>query len=478
MTTNVPFPTFTDTGLSVPSESDLFTGAIADIDTAFGGGLNQDPTTPQGQLATSDAAVIAFVFDLFLKFMNATDPKYSSGRMQDGIGRLYYQTRIAAQPTTVDALCTGAVGTVIQAGALAKTSGGDIYACTTTTTIPASGSVTIEFQNTVTGAVACPAGYLDAIYQAVPGWDTITNQLDGTIGRAVETPTQYEVRRGQSVSSNAVAMVDAIRGRLLAVTGVIDAYVIDNYQKTPETISGVEVAANSLYVGVYGGTDADVAAAIWGKKNPGCGFSGTTTVTVEDTNGGYVEPLPSYQVSFTRARDFPFVVQVTLLNNNGVPSTVVSDVVTAVQAVFAGTDVTGLGRPKIAGKLLASRFAPAIVALGTWAQIVTIKIGSANSPDAAAWTGSIAAGTNVLNVTAVASGALATGQTVGGALAGTTITGQTSGTAGGVGSYTVSTQQTLPAGSYASYAPTQDYSTVNMDELPGISAGDIQVVLE
>ena len=54
MATNVPLPTFTDAGLTVPGEADILTGVLADYVDAFaltGRALSTELTTPQGQLA-------------------------------------------------------------------------------------------------------------------------------------------------------------------------------------------------------------------------------------------------------------------------------------------------------------------------------------------------------------------------------------------------------------------------------------------
>ena len=50
--TNVPSPTFGPNGVVIPSENAVLTGVQADINTALGGGVNPQLSTPQGQLAS------------------------------------------------------------------------------------------------------------------------------------------------------------------------------------------------------------------------------------------------------------------------------------------------------------------------------------------------------------------------------------------------------------------------------------------
>ena len=89
-TTNVPPPAFGNTGFVAPAESAILAGVQADWNSAFGGYLNPALETAQGQLATSEAAVIGQANAQFLALANGVDPAYASGRLQDAkIGRAH-----------------------------------------------------------------------------------------------------------------------------------------------------------------------------------------------------------------------------------------------------------------------------------------------------------------------------------------------------------------------------------------------------
>ena len=90
---SVPKIQFTPAGLVIPAETDVLAGVQADINAAFGGGLNPALETPQGQLASSQAAVIGDKNNEFALFVNQVDPQYSADRFQDAIGRIYFLTR-------------------------------------------------------------------------------------------------------------------------------------------------------------------------------------------------------------------------------------------------------------------------------------------------------------------------------------------------------------------------------------------------
>lgn len=372
--TSVPKPTFTTAGFVAPSQSAIKAGVAADLNSAFGGNLNPDDTTPQGQLAVTIAAIIGYANDLFLSITNQVDPSYADGRMQDALARLYFLTRNAAEPTAVQAICTGLSGTIIPTGALAKAADGNSFVCTAGGTIPIGGTLTLNFACVAGGPIPCPPNSLTIIFRAIPGWDTITNPTEGVLGRNVESRNEFETRRAASVALNALGTLPSIRASVLAVANVLDAYVTDNSTAAPVVVGGVTIAAQSLFVSVSGGVPADIAKAIWRKKMPGCGYTGTTTVVVTDDNSGYALPYPTYNVTFTIATPLPVKFAVTIANSAGVPADAISQIQTVIIAAFAGSD--GGPRARIGGTIFASRFYAGVAKLGTWAQIVSIKLGT------------------------------------------------------------------------------------------------------
>jgi uncharacterized phage protein gp47/JayE len=370
--TAVPAPTLGPTGYVAPAESALRDGFFTDIDNAFGGGLNPDPSTSQGQLAVSLAAVMGIVDDLFLYYTNQVDPAFASDRMQDAIARIYYLTRIASAPTVVTATLTGAFGTIIPAGSLARAADGTLYTSTGVVTIPSGGTIDTEFAAVVDGPTACPAGALNTIVKAVPGWDTITNAADGTIGRDVETRDAFETRRALSVSGNAVGLLAAVRAAVLAVPGILDVFVTENSTAGSVAVGAVTLPPHSLYVAALGGTDADVARAIWTKKAPGCDYyGGNTTVAVQDTS--YPLPYPTYNVSFERPASLPVFFDVTIATSSAVPADAETQVKNAIIAAFNGQD--GGAPATIGATIYASRYYQPVAMLGAWARIVSLKVG-------------------------------------------------------------------------------------------------------
>ena len=375
-TTAVPDVAFTLTGLVLPQEADILAGVQADQQTAFGGGLNPSLETPQGQLASSLAAIIGAKNDLFAEYVNQVDPDVADGRMQDAIARIYFIERLPATPTTVAVLCTGLPGVVIPPGARVQASDGTVYAATDGGVIGAGGNVTLSFAATVNGPIPCAPGMVTTIYQAIAGWDTVTNVGAGVTGSNIEGRADFEYRRKQSVALNARGSLPSIYAAVFDVDGVTDVYAAENVLSTNLVLPGgtITMVPHSIYVAVVGGVGADVAKAIWTKKSLGADYNGNTTVSVTDPSG-YTPPLPTYAVKFQRPPALPIKFAVQVANTAGLPSTIVADVKAAIISAFNGLD--GGPRARIGSVLYASRFyAPVSDIRSGYVEILSLLLGS------------------------------------------------------------------------------------------------------
>jgi hypothetical protein len=472
--TSVPSPVFGPLGYLLPNEQDVLTGVAADLNAAFGGGMNPALETPQGQIASSETAIIGDKNDQFLAVTRGCDPAYADGRMQDGIARIYFIERNPALPTTTFLVCTGLRGAAIPSGALIKAQDGNLYAAEVGGSFGANGTVTLPFTCTVPGPIACPATTTWTIYRTIAGWDSAVSLSDGVIGNLVESRAAFEARRQASVAKNARNTLTAVQGAVLGVPNLLDAYTTMNSASAPITLDGVVIPSHSLYVCVAGGDPQAVAEAIFSKIPPGPGMGGNTTQTVVDDQAGYVPPLPSYLISFQTAVSQRFVFLIRIAASVTVPSNVQQLVQAAIIAAFAGAD--GGPRARIGSTVYAGRFYCAVAALGTWAQIISIKIGSNVAPSAS-FTASIAG--TVMTVTAVASGTLAVGQAVfsiSAVLSGTYITSLGTG-AGGTGTYNLGLSQTVTSRAMVSVAADLDSIAVGVAHVPVIDAGGIVVTL-
>lgn len=378
MATNVPTIEFTPQGLVIPTESDILTGAQADINTAFGGGVNPALETPQGQLASSQAAIIGDHNDKFAYFVNQVDPDFAEDIMQDAIGRIYFMERIPAVATLVACDCVGANGVVILAGARAQDTSGNIYVCLNGGTIPIGGTISLDFVCTEAGPIPCTTGTLNQIYTSVAGWDTINNPADGVIGREVESRIDFEFRRRNSVALNSRGSLASIYAAVMSVTGVLDVYCFENYTAAEADIGSTDytMLPNSIYIAVVGGANADIAAAIMSRKDVGCNMNGNTTVTISDSEN-YSYPYPEYTYKFHRPTAVPILFAVSIVDSPSLPTNIATLIKNAIISSFNGQD--GSQRERIGASIFASKYYGPVALASQFLSIISILIGTATA---------------------------------------------------------------------------------------------------
>lgn len=383
-TTNIPPIQWTTAGVVLPTDAEILAGAQADIDAAFGGGLNPALNTPQGQLASSESAIVSDKNSDIAYIANQVDPQFAEGRFQDAIGRLYFMTRKPATSTVVICTLGGVPGANIPAGALALDTSGNTYQLLGAVVIGTGGTVSGEFANLATGPIACPIGTLTQIYQAISGWDTITNPAAGILGTDVESPQAFELRRQNSVAANSHGTTDAIYAAVYAVSGVLSCYVIDNPSGSVVNYGSTSypLAPHSIFVAAVGGEAAAVAQAIWQFKDSGCSYNtaagdGTVeTVTVYDTT--YPAPQPAYSVSFLVPGSTPLYFAVTIATATGLPSNYATLIQNAIIAQFNGEN--GNTPAGIGSLILASSYYGAIMNAVLGIQLVSVLVGLTASP--------------------------------------------------------------------------------------------------
>ena len=375
MTTNVPPVEFTPAGLVVPQESAVLAGVQLDLNDAFGGNLNPALETPQGQLASSTAAIVADANAVFAEFVNQVNPDTADGFMQDAIARIYFLDRKPAAPTVVLCDCGGLLGTTIPVGAQAQDTSGNIYVCTLEGQIPVSGSITLPFANVKDGPIPCPANTVTKIYQAIVGWESVNNPDEGVLGQDVETQAQFANRRQQSVALNARGSLPSIYSAVFDVPDVLDVYATENTTNAtvPFGSTNFDLVPHSLYVAVVGGDADAIAKAIWTKKDVGCDYNGNTEVDVVD-DSGYSIPFPTYTVKFEIPDPLPIKFRVELADDPGLPNNIEDLVKAAIVATFVGAD--GGQRVRIGSLLLASKFYPGVIKIGPEVSVLSILLGS------------------------------------------------------------------------------------------------------
>jgi uncharacterized phage protein gp47/JayE len=296
--------------LQIPTETEVLNGVLADFNDAFGGGLNLNLETPQGQLASSLAAVIADKNNVIAELVNQIHPEYAEGVMQDAIAQIYFLQRKPATDSAVVCEFVGLPGTQIPQGFIVQDAAGNQWALQQEIGIPIGGKISGTL--IAAGQIEAPAHSVNVVYQALVGLDRVDNPHPAVPGRAEESRAEFAERRRRSVAINAHGTPQAVYANVFALDGVRDVYVIDNPkgQNVQAGATNYTLKPHSIYVAAVGGNDTAVAEAVLRYAGSGCDFNGNTEITVYDHS--YNDPKPAYQVAFMRPAELPVYFRIKI----------------------------------------------------------------------------------------------------------------------------------------------------------------------
>lgn len=304
----------TNSGVIVPDTSTVQEQVTRDLINVFGQDLDTTPETVEGRFIQCLTDYRTNTLAINVQNANQINLRYATGRFLDAIGAFFGVIRIAATSTRVLATVTGIENTIIPAGSQAQTTDGNIFYAENNITINATGSATGYFLSLVTGAIPCDTGTLTKIVNAVLGWETISNGSSGILGTVQESDNDFRLRIEQA-RYKGISLLEAIKSRLVNVNGVQSCFAYDNYTNSTIIYDGVSVDAHSLVVIVDGGSDGDIAEAIFQTKTGGTGYTAIPdlSTTVQVTDGAF---NVTYPVTFNRPQQMPFRVSIQVKNVN------------------------------------------------------------------------------------------------------------------------------------------------------------------
>ncbi|MCK5126792.1 MAG: baseplate J/gp47 family protein [candidate division Zixibacteria bacterium] len=306
----------TDTGFVVKTQNEYFDDEkqlYLDIDPKW----NLDPSTPDGLKIASDAEILGNLDETAERAYNSKDPNKSSGLELDVLSAITGTVRSPGTPSTVTLRLTGVVGTVIIAGKLSESPiDRTQWATSINATIGSGGFVDVMATCTIFGAIQANVNTITSIVDTVGGWQSVTNTVTATSGSYVQNDPSLRLERNSAVSKPGNNQTDSLIGELFAVVGVRRVRVYENFTGS---VDANGLPAHSIAPIIDGGTDADVALAIFRKKNPGCALHAAgTSVVVPDVYDLY--PFNTKTITFSRPIAVDIITVVTIQNDGSLPS--------------------------------------------------------------------------------------------------------------------------------------------------------------
>lgn len=379
------------TGFVKKTRQDIIDEVVASLKADIDPSLNTEATSILGQIIGVLADQISQDWDVLEEVYLSQYPDSSSAASLDAVGSITGATRLPATASKVSILATGddatalpvgrqarvpnggifettAAATITQAAAWAATTAysvGDIvrndspeniYRCQIAGTSDSSGGptgegvaivdgtvswrflgdgegyTTVAAVATTTGPVVAQTYQISEVVTAVSGWLGVTNLADAAAGTNIETDAAFRARRENLLTVSGKGTVDTIRAKLILVDGVSEAFVFEN---VTDITDGNGVPPHAIECVVLGGTDADVAQAIFDDKPAGIAtYGGDITEVVVDSQG------TSHTINASRADPIEMFMAITVTTDGNYPAD--GDTQVAAQLKALG-DTLGIG---------------------------------------------------------------------------------------------------------------------------------------
>lgn len=262
----------------------------------FGADANTGPNTPDGQWINIFAEAAADETDLIAQVYASFDPDQAIGRVLDqrcainGVvrsGATYTQTLISV--TATQAIMIDGLDSDPTAPFTVSDAAGNQFQLVTAYSFLGAGTQALLFQSVAIGPVLTTPNTITQIVTVTLGISTVNNpSAAAVIGITEETDAALRIRRANSVSLPSKGYLEGLVGALEDTAGVIQAIVLENVTATPD---GNGIPGHSIWCIVLGGANADVAHAIYVKRNAGCGMKGAVTVAVPAVDGSTPVPI-------------------------------------------------------------------------------------------------------------------------------------------------------------------------------------------
>jgi len=268
--------------------------------------LNTQPTEPFGLLNGIFASKLSELWELAEAINAGRFPLSSEGFQLDGVTSITGTRRADATKGRVTLTLTATSACVVPKNSIVQVVGdaSNRWKTLADVTFVGAGSQDVLADAEIAGVYVANTGTITVIVTAVAGWSAVTNAAPAVPGTEIDTDPQLRIRREQELAIAGSGTVNAIRADLLQVAGVTGATVFDN---PTNAVDEDGLPPHSVEALVLGGTDADVAAALFETLGAGKGTVGGVTEIVTDSQG------MAHYISFSRPTSIDMLVEIDLI---------------------------------------------------------------------------------------------------------------------------------------------------------------------
>ena len=301
---------------------------------------NLDASTPDGLKLATDSEIWATLDELAQQAYNSKDPSKATGIDLDALA--YISTgspRKVGTASTATMEYVGTAGTIVNKGSLFKsTVDGTQWSSNAAVTLVDLNEGdpnpnTVLATCLTLGAINANVGDITNIVSPIAGLTSATNSSEAIPGTNQETDAQLRERRQKSVATVGNNQVDNIYSAIASLDNVSEVKIYENYSNDVDT-NGVD--AHSIGIIVNGSApDDEIALAIYGKKNPGCGLS---TMGSQNVTKTVTSPVTGNQldITFNSPEGVPIYIVIAITTDGNLPGNISTEISNAIISYAAG----------------------------------------------------------------------------------------------------------------------------------------------
>jgi uncharacterized phage protein gp47/JayE len=355
-------PSVGPAGLSVPTFQDIQENVLTLFLSIYGATNYLGNDSPDYQWISAFCLKLEDVMLAIQLAYASRSPLTAIGYGLDAVVKINGLVRKPASFSTATLTVTGTIGAVISNG-VARDINGFLWNLPTSVTIPGGGTINVTGTSQVPGMITASASQINVIATPTAGWNSVTNASAAVPGLPIESDALLRARQSISVALPSSTRLEGTVAAIAGLPGVTRYNVVENYLSitashgvahtsgttvildtgypvdssdvgqtiningTTYTIASIvsttqiTIAASAgtqtgvpYFIGdgtamgpehsitsvVEGGTDDDIAQAIYDNKSIGCLANGTVTVSVSDPTGSLTIPISFDRVTYNQ----------------------------------------------------------------------------------------------------------------------------------------------------------------------------------
>lgn len=297
-----------ETGLHVPNYEELLEQYQTNAKRIYGDDVAIDSNSVIGQKIKTEAWEHAAMYRLIedMYYNNYIDQ--SEGNNLELLGSNFNVSRLPASHALVNVTFTGKAGTNIPESTIISTENDIEFETTDSAVVGLNGNVTVTAQSVnKTSAANVNANQINVLVDQITGIDAVNNSNPADGGADKENDLDYQERIHLSNESPSNPTKNGIISALLKVPGVQLADVDFNSDWKNANEQGDP--PGSIHIYVQGGTNEDIAKAIFNVYGYGVPLAGEVEYPVTDI-GGHKQV-----VRFSKAKSISIYAKITLAVN-------------------------------------------------------------------------------------------------------------------------------------------------------------------